>query len=47
MKQNFFFLLFFIGISLVLTADKAKTIFLVGDSTAANKDTSGGKLELG
>ena len=47
MKQNFFFLLFFIGISLVLTADKAKTIFVVGDSTAANKDTSGGKLERG
>ena len=45
MKQNFFFLLFFIGISLVLTADKAKTIFVVGDSTATNKDTSGGKLE--
>ena len=47
MKQNFFLLLFFIGISLVLTADKAKTIFVVGDSPAANKDTSGGKLERG
>ena len=47
MKQNFFFLLFFIGISLVLTADKEKAIFVVGDSTATNKDTSGGKLERG
>ena len=47
MKHNFCFLLFFIGISLVLTADKTTTIFVVGDSTAANKDTSGGKLERG
>ena len=47
MKHNFCFFLFFIGISFVLTADKTTTIFVVGDSTAANKDTSGGKLERG
>ena len=40
-------ILTFIELSLVLTADKAITIFIVGDSTAANKDTSGGKLERG
>ena len=46
MKQ-FFLILTFIELSFVLSADKAITIFIVGDSTAANKDTSGGKLERG
>ena len=48
MQQKLFFLILtFIGLSSVLTADKAITVFVVGDSTAANKDTSGGKLERG
>ena len=47
MKQNLFVFLLFIELSFVLSADKAITIFIVGDSTAANKDTSGGKLERG
>ena len=46
MKQ-FFLILIFLKLSLILTADKTLTIFIVGDSTAANKDTSGGKLERG
>ena len=29
------------------TSDKATTIFVIGDSTAANKDTTGGKVERG
>ena len=29
------------------TKDKATTIFVIGDSTAANKDTTGGKVERG
>ena len=29
------------------TPDKTTTIFVVGDSTAANKDTTGGKVERG
>lgn len=36
--------------ALVLTAatkDKTTTIFVIGDSTAANKDTTGGKVERG
>ena len=35
---------------LILTAaitDKTTTIFVIGDSTAANKDISGGKQEQG
>ena len=27
------------------TPDKHTTIFVIGDSTAANKDTTGGKVE--
>ena len=37
-------------VALVLTAampDKHTTIFIIGDSTAANKDTTGGKVERG
>lgn len=30
-----------------MTPDKTTTIFIIGDSTAANKDTSGGKQERG
>ena len=29
------------------TKDKATTIFVIGDSTAAKKDTTGGKVERG
>jgi len=47
MKQPFFLILIFIELSFVISANKAITIFIVGDSTAANKDTSGGKLERG
>jgi pectinesterase len=47
MKQRLFLVLIFIELSFVLSASKAITIFIVGDSTAANKDTSGGKLERG
>ena len=47
MHQMFFLILTFICLSSVLPADKTITIFVVGDSTAANKDTSGGKLERG
>ena len=46
MKKSFFLILFLTGLSFVFTADKI-TIFIVGDSTAANKDTSGGKVERG
>ena len=39
--------LIFIELSFVLTADKAKTIFIAGDSTAANKDLSNNNQERG
>ncbi len=42
--------LFFLGELLLITAmtpDKHTTIFVIGDSTAANKDTTGGKQERG
>ena len=48
MQQKMFFLILtFICLSSVFSADKTITIFVVGDSTAANKDTSGGKRERG
>jgi len=48
MSQKLFFLILtYIQLSFILNADKAITIFVVGDSTAANKDTSGGKQERG
>ena len=47
MQQPFFIILILIELSFVLSADKTLTIYIVGDSTAANKDTSGGKLERG
>ena len=43
-------LYFILGGLLLLTAmtpDRTTTIFVIGDSTAANKDTTGGKLERG
>ena len=43
--------LLFVTLSVLLfvaaTPDKRTTIFVIGDSTAANKDTSGGKQERG
>jgi pectinesterase len=48
MQHRLFFLIMTIAeLSLVFTADKKITIFIIGDSTAANKDTSGGKQERG
>ena len=47
MNKSFFLILFLIELSSVFSADKAITIFIAGDSTAANKDTSGGKVERG
>ena len=44
------FIFLFIGVICGLTAampDKTTTIFVIGDSTAANKDTTGGKVERG
>ena len=43
------FLLLFIGALLLMamTPNKTTTIFVIGDSTAANKDTTGGKQERG
>ena len=40
-------LLILFELSFVLTADKANTIFIAGDSTAANKDTSNNNQERG
>ena len=43
-------ILFFLTVALMLTAavpDRTTTIFVIGDSTAANKDTTGGKQERG
>ena len=47
MQNSFFLILFLIELSFIFSADKTITIFIAGDSTAANKDTSGGKLERG
>jgi len=47
MKKSFCLILIIIELSCVFSVDKTITIFIVGDSTAANKDTSGGKLERG
>ena len=47
MHNSFFLILFLTELSFIFSADKTITIFIVGDSTAANKDTSGGKLERG
>ena len=43
-------LLFLLGgllLLMAMTPDRTTTIFVIGDSTAANKDTTGGKQERG
>jgi len=48
MNKSFFLILFLLNeLSSVFSADKAITIFITSDSTAENKDTSGGKLQRG
>ena len=52
MINNFIYLFLILTLmesSLISTLkeDKQRTIFIIGDSTAANKDTSGGKVERG
>ena len=42
-----FHLIIFIHISLAFAKNKARTIFIIGDSTAAKKDTKNGKVERG
>ena len=46
MKRTFFFLMALLVLT-AATPDKTTTIFVIGDSTAANKDISGGKQERG
>ena len=51
-KKNFILILIFNLMELPLSSssskeNKQRTIFIIGDSTAANKDISGGKLERG
>ena len=51
-KKNFILILILNLMELPLSStsskgDRQRTIFIIGDSTAANKDTSGGKLERG
>ena len=47
-KLMCFSIVFLLAIVLVsATKDKTTTIFVIGDSTAANKDTTGGKVERG
>ena len=46
MKQGFFIFLA-LQLSFILTADKAITIFIAGDSTAAERDTSNNNPERG
>ena len=48
--RRFVFFPFLLVMGLIFmaaTKDKATTIFVIGDSTAANKDTTGGKVERG
>ena len=48
MKQKLLFLIFtLIEQSFVLSADKTITIFIAGDSTAAERDTSNNNPERG
>jgi pectinesterase len=42
-----FHLIIFIHISLAFAKNKVRTIFIIGDSTAAKKDTKNGKVERG
>lgn len=46
MKRTFFFLMALLVLT-AATPNKTTTIFVIGDSTAANKDISGGKQERG
>lgn len=47
-KVTFYSLLLVLAVVLMSgTKDKTTTIFVIGDSTAANKDTTGGKVERG
>ena len=41
------FILISVIVLMALTPDHTTTIFVIGDSTAANKDISGGKQERG
>jgi pectinesterase len=45
-KSIFFIICVIVGFT-AAQPDKITTIFVIGDSTAANKDTTGGKLERG
>ena len=47
MKQGLFIFLTLIQLSFILTADKAITIFIAGDSTAAERDTNNNNPERG
>ena len=48
MKSKFVFLILAGALLLsAMTPDKTTTIFVIGDSTAAQKDTTGGKQERG
>ena len=43
MKKSIFISLLAVLMLTAATPDKKTTIFVIGDSTAANKDTTGGK----
>lgn len=45
--KSLFVLLVGVLLFTAMTPNKSTTIFIIGDSTAANKDTTGGKLERG
>ena len=47
MKKSIFISLLAVLMLTAATSDKKTTIFVIGDSTAANKDTTGGKKERG
>ena len=48
MKQiKFLFVTMALLLFVSAVPDKTTTIFIIGDSTAANKDTTGGKQERG
>ena len=47
MKKVFLFVISALVLLTAAVPDKTTTIFVIGDSTAANKDTTGGKQERG
>lgn len=47
MSKNLLFVIFIIGLSFALSADKSITIFIAGDSTAMERDTSNNNQERG